>query len=483
MAVIGRRVIALSALAVVALGLQRASAATDVEQTYTKKRDSARSAYEDRLYVLARTALTNGLGAEGMMFLREIVVRNPNHAKARDMARKLEEVLAKRAKLRPTTQQQRLIERRKKSMQMLADRERAKFVAKIVKTANWCGAQDYEAGLREMITDGLALDEDCVALRTLNGEKKHALYGWLESSVVVHMQAGEWHEDGDWRKWSGISARRIAAFKERTAGKLSDDFRFMASYHFTIASNLKDKAFEGDMLDSLELLVREQYREFYSDFRVGMKPHHVVYFETKDQFSKYANANKFGNADSMGFYSGRMRTLYVWRHSKTGTNGIGTAYHETTHGTLQDFFKGKRLPRWLNEGLASFHEKARPADKGFRFGPINIPRMAQLKKSLEGGKHYTIGAVFSLGSTWNKDMMFSYNLSAMWIHFLYSRKLLKPFLKEMVTHADTSRAVANVLGPDTSAWDKVFDAYLYEEILDPKAISKMRQQMKGTRLQ
>jgi len=451
--------------------------------TYVSKRDAARTEYEKRLFLLARTALQNGLGEAGMMFLREIVVRDPGHTKARDMAGKLDAYLAKHQNDTLTPAQQRAKQTRTKQLEALADRERQKYVRKVVTLAKWCKSQKYEDGLKESIAEGLALEYDNVTLRALKGQKKHALYGWFDTAIVDRLNAGEWIEDGQWKKWSGISARRIAEFKKGIGPLVGEGFHYTASYHFTVVTNLKDRSFEKDLIDSLETLVREQYREFYSDFRVGMKPYFVVYFQDKSEFSEFTRRTGGVKAAAMGYYSGKNRTLYSWRHDGTMTNGVGTVYHETTHATLHDYFGDKKLPIWFDEGLASFHEKSRPDDKGFRFGPINVPRMGELKKMLEGGKHISLADVFALEGTFGKNVMYSYNLSAMFIHFLYGKKLLKQFLNEMLTHGDADKAVLNVLGPDRTAWDKVFDTYVRGELLDAKAREKMYQQMRGTRLQ
>lgn len=465
---------------VVSLMVPLAAFSADVESTYRSRRDSARSEYEKRLYTLARTALQNGLGNEAMLYLREIVVRDPNHAKAAELAEKLEAYLAKHRSVQLTASEQRVMDQRRASMNALAERERKRYVQKLAPIARYCQRENYDQGLRETLEEGLTLFPDDKALRSIRGEKKHDTLGWLPADTVDRINAGKWQVDGEWVPWGDLAATRAARLKEREGKLLGPGFRYTSTYHYTIASNLKDPEFESVVLGGLETLVQEHYIRFYSDFTVGLRPQNVIYFEKHAEFAAYMKRKMPRYETCMGVYSPKKRTLYVWRRDRRGNpNGVGTAFHEATHGTLHKFFKDAKLPNWLNEGMAGFHEKTRPKKKGFCFGAINIPRMDRLIKLVKEGRRLKLDDVFSLDGNWNRDRWFSINLSAMFIHFLYDRQLLKPFLKEMVTHSDPDKAVLAVLGPNRGAWDKVFDNYLREELLNPEAYQKMRKQMEG----
>jgi len=315
------------------------------------------------------------------------------------------------------------------------------------------------------------------------GEKLVPGFGWVKDAVQKNLADGLWFTNGRWMKWSVVSKSRIDALKARESANLGKGFRYAATHHLTVANNLKDVEYEKDLIQGLELCIVDQRTRLFEPFVLGQdKPLNVIVFEGKSEFSEYCRKIHSPNSDSMGFYDPERRTLCAWRMDGESTNGIGTTFHETTHGTLEDYMGTSQTPIWLDEGLASFHEKTRPKGDRMNFGPINIPRMEALKQLLAMHKTVTLQELIVLDRThWEQRTMINYNAAAMLMHYLWDRGALQPFLRSFRSSHDAKDALAKALKQNLATTDREYQAFVREKLVDPEALKKMEKQMEGTR--
>jgi hypothetical protein len=329
----------------------------------------------------------------------------------------------------------------------------------------------------------MKLDPDNEPAHQARGEKLVPGFGWVREEVQKKLAGGLWMTNGQWLKWSDVSKARIDALKARESRNLGEGFRYSATHHLTIANNLTDAEYEKDMIEALELCVLDQRTRLFEPFVVGQdKPFNVIVFQNHSEFSAYCTKIKSSNGDSMGFYDPERRTLHAWRMGKDFTNGIGTTFHELTHGTLEDYRGNSETPIWLDEGLASFHEKTRPKGDRMNFGPINIPRMKSLQALLAEGKTVTLEELISIDRVkWGRRLMVNYNASAMLMHYLWEHDALQPFIRSFKSSRNAKDALTKALKQDFATTEQQYQAFLREELLDPKALEKMAKQMEGTR--
>jgi len=141
---------------------------------------------------------------------------------------------------------------------------------------------------------------------------------------------------------------------------------------------------------------------------------------------------------------------------------------------------GPNLPVWLDEGLASFHEKSRPKGNGVNFGPINIPRMGKLRELLVSGQTITPRELVAMDhAAWEQQLMLNYNASAMLMHFLWDRGALQTFLRSFKSSHDAQDALTRAMKQDFATTDREYQAFIREKLLDPEALKKMNKQMEG----
>ena len=188
-------------------------------------------------------------------------------------------------------------------------------------------------------------------------QRTHPEFKALSREDEGKLDAGFWFESGRWRPSSEVSSSRIDAFKTRESKNLGDGFRYSATRHLTVAEDLTDGDYAKEMIGALELCLIDQRLRLFEPWMLGQdKPFNVIIFQDQSKFASYCKKIGSDSGDSMGFYDPRRRTLHAWRQNPDFTNGIGTTFHELTHGALEDYLGTNKIPVWLDEGLASFHE-------------------------------------------------------------------------------------------------------------------------------
>jgi hypothetical protein len=313
------------------------------------------------------------------------------------------------------------------------------------------------------------------------GDELVPAFGWVKAEIRKKWADGLWFTDGKWLKWDDVTRARVDAMKARESARLGEGFRYTSTHHLTVASNLKDAEFEKDLIQGLEVCIADQRVRLFEPFELGQdKPFCVIAFQTRAEFREYCTKMGSSSGDSMGFYDPDRRTLHIWRVDGNINNGIGTSFHEMTHGAMADYF-GKRLAVWLDEGVASFHEKSRQKGDQMNYGPINIPRMGSLRQFLTAGNTMKLKDLIALDrKTWQNNLMLNYNASAMLIHFLWERGALQAFLRSCKTSGDAKAALEAALKQGLDATDREYQAFMREKLLDPDALKNMDKQMEGT---
>lgn len=429
-----------------------------------------------------RLALAKGLKPEALAACRDILASDPQNKTAAQLVLVSQNPIRASA-ARPTEAKAAALQAARQGMAERIEAARQEAVAQYLALAQWCGEKNLPAEKAQCFTKTIALDPGNEQAHLGLGDKIVPPFGWVSEEVRRKWADGLWFTDGQWSRWEDVSRARIAAMKARVSAHLGEDFRYTTTHHLTVVSNLKDATFEKDLIEGLQLCVADQRSRLYEPYEPGGdKPFCVMAFENQSEFREYCRKIRSSAGDSMGFYAPAQRTLHVWRTCPEYNNGIGTSFHELTHGTLEDYLGRAGLPEWLDEGVASFHEKARQKEDRMNFGPINIPRMRALRELLAAGKTVTAQELIAMdAAAWQKSGMIGYNASAMFMHYLWDRNALQPFLRHYRTSRDARAALEAVLKQDLESTNRQYQAFMHEKILDPDAIAKMLKQMEGTR--
>jgi len=430
-----------------------------------------------------RAALLKGLGPEALTLCREVLASDPVNKTAAQLAQQSQNAISVAAAHPPSQAKLAAMPAARQAMAERLDKVRKDALAQYLALAQWCEENSLPAEKTRCYSAVVALDPTNKQAHLGVGDEFVPAFGWVKEEIRKKWADGLWYTDGRWLKWEDVSRSRIDAMKARESAKLGEGFRYIATHHLTVASNLKDVEFEKDLVQGLEVCIADQRVRLFEPFELGKdKPFYVIAFQACSEFREYCSKINSSSGGSMGFYDPDRRTLHVWRVDGDITNGIGTSFHELTHGTVEDYFGTANLPSWLDEGVASFHEKARQKGGQMNLGPINVPRMGLLRQLLAAGKTVRLQDLIVFeGTTWQNNEMLNYNASAMLMHFLWERGALQVFLRSYKTSRDAKAALEVALKQGFAITDREYQAFLREKLLDPEALKKMESQMAGTR--
>jgi hypothetical protein len=452
-------------------------------QVFAERLAEIRTDLYSQLLSSAQPALADGLAREVLAVAREVLAAQPENKNAARLVKQAEDAVKAGVARKPTDAQVNALLHARQTLAKKIGTASKDAAARYAALAEWCAQKHLAAGRSRCLSEAMKLDPDNEPAHQARGEKLVPGFGWVREEVQKKLAGGLWMTNGQWLKWSDVSKARIDALKARESRNLGGGFRYSATHHLTIANNLTDAEYEKDMIEALELCVLDQRTRLFEPFVVGQdKPFNVIVFQNHSEFSAYCTKIESSNGDSMGVYVPERRTLHAWRRGKDFTNGIGTTFHELTHGTSEDYMGSSKTPIWLDEGLASFHEKTRPKGDRMNFGPINIPRMESLQALLAEGKTVTLEELISIDQVkWGHRRMVNYNASAMLMHYLWEHEALQPFIRSFKSSRNAKVALTKALKQDFATTEQQYQAFLREELLDPKALEKMAKQMKGTR--
>lgn len=452
-------------------------------QVFAERLAEIRTDLYSQLLSSAQPALADGLAREVLAVAREVLAAQPENKNAAQLVKRAEDAVKAGVARKPTDAQVNALLHARQTLAKKIGTARKDAAARYAALSEWCAQKHLAAGRSRCLSEAMKLDPDNEPAHQARGEKLVPGFGWVREEVQKKLAGGLWMTNGQWLKWSDVSKARIDALKARESRNLGEGFRYSATHHLTIANNLTDAEYEKDMIEALELCVLDQRTRLFEPFVVGQdKPFNVIVFQNHSEFSAYCTKIESSNGDSMGFYYPERRTLHAWRRGKDFTNGIGTTFHELTHGTFEDYMGSSKTPIWLDEGLASFHEKTRPKGDRMNFGPINIPRMESLQALLAEGKTVTLEELISIDQVkWERRRMVNYNASAMLMHYLWEHDALQPFIRSFKSSRNAKDALTKALKQDFATTEQQYQAFLREELLDPKALEKMAKQMEGTR--
>jgi uncharacterized protein DUF1570 len=318
--------------------------------------------------------------------------------------------------------------------------------------ATWCEKNELKEEKPKCLAAGLAIDPNHKNLHLAAGHKLHPEFGWIDKETDAKLRAAQRLVKGEWKPWLDIQKERYENFSKQMSAKLGAGFRYLITPSVNIASNLQNRVFEKQIADDLEALIRDEYRAFYGPRPLDLEPYNLLIFDQQSQFREFSRTESPNYAGSLGYYDGNKRFLYAWHLSESGVvNGIGTSFHEMTHGLFDDFMGTRNQPTWLNEGFASFFEMARTQNGVFSFGPLNVKRMSKLRTALEQRRPFDLEGLMELNNSQrfhDKDDILNYNRAAMLMHYLFERGKLKEFLQEFKTNPNGAEVLCEVLGED-----------------------------------
>ena len=141
--------------------------------------------------------------------------------------------------------------------------------------------------------------------------------------------------------------------KERKNKQIKEVEKIEGHYTKYESKHMQFNKFEckvGDEeIKQIENMIEFQSNYYEALFKVKIKPVKIKLF---GDFKTYKNLQKYlTSLDSdTGFYSGKMRTIYVYKSD----NFLRTIYHEINHAIVRQIITS--IPSWINEGMAEFFE-------------------------------------------------------------------------------------------------------------------------------
>ncbi|MEK7851122.1 MAG: peptidase MA family metallohydrolase [Deltaproteobacteria bacterium] len=178
-----------------------------------------------------------------------------------------------------------------------------------------------------------------------------------------------------WKKGIGLypedkTIKELLEKAQREA-KAEEGFAKDDTYHFTVQYDAeKDEALGGIVLDILE----EAYSDINLDLAHYPEGNTVVILYAKKAFKEATMSPDW----SGGLYDGKIR-LPIGGIKDINPELKAVLYHEYTHVVVRSMAKGKKVPTWLNEGIAEY--------EGARFV---VRPMKELSRAVAEGKLISI---------------------------------------------------------------------------------------------
>ena len=162
------------------------------------------------------------------------------------------------------------------------------------------------------------------------------------------------------------------------------DLRTVATAHYVIHTDIPDAALVEDLGRRMDVMY-DQYAEQLRDFHpaADAPPFTADLFLHRD---RYAALTRFAGPNSGGvFVAGRRPFLAAYLDGQDRDPLRRTLQHEAFH-QFAYFTISRRLPVWLNEGLAQVFEEGIWAGDHFLLGQVPPRRVRQLQVDLDHHK-------------------------------------------------------------------------------------------------
>jgi len=110
------------------------------------------------------------------------------------------------------------------------------------------------------------------------------------------------------------------------------------------------------------------------------------------------------NSGGMFFVTRDHRGVATWADGRSRATTRRTLQHEGFHQFAFDHF-GRRLPAWMNEGLAQYFEDAVLLERGFSLGLADPDRITLVRTALQDGTALPLASLFALhGHDWHRTL-------------------------------------------------------------------------------
>ncbi len=110
------------------------------------------------------------------------------------------------------------------------------------------------------------------------------------------------------------------------------------------------------------------------------------------------------NSGGMFFVTRKHHGVATWADGRSRATTRRTLQHEGFHQFAFEHF-GRRLPAWMNEGLAQYFEDAVLLERGFELGLADPDRITLIRTALNDGTALPLASLFQLqGSDWHQTL-------------------------------------------------------------------------------
>jgi tRNA A-37 threonylcarbamoyl transferase component Bud32 len=190
------------------------------------------------------------------------------------------------------------------------------------------------------------------------------------------------------------------------------------------------------------------------DLPVKRDPVVVYLFKNETEYRRYMNATYPRLPPRSAYFVGTSTELAVYTH--WGQNVREDLRHEYTHGLLHSGLK--RVPLWLDEGLAEYFEVAGP-----RPGGINHDYADRLTEAVANGWRPDMKRLENLDDSAQMKRA-DYQESWAWVHFLLNstpeaKRVLVSYLSELRTNPHPT-AISHRLRAVLPEFDSQFASYI-----------------------
>jgi tRNA A-37 threonylcarbamoyl transferase component Bud32 len=187
---------------------------------------------------------------------------------------------------------------------------------------------------------------------------------------------------------------------------------------------------------------------------VKRDPVFVYLFNNETEYRRYMNATYPRLPPRSAYFVGTSTELAVYTH--WGQNVREDLRHEYTHGLLHSGLK--RVPLWLDEGLAEYFEVAGPQPGG-----LNHDYAQRLSEALTSGWRPDLKRLENLDDSGQMKRA-DYQESWAWVHFMLNstpeaKRVLVSYLSELRTNPHP-KMISHRLRADVPEYDSRFVSYI-----------------------
>ncbi len=233
--------------------------------------------------------------------------------------------------------------------------------------------------------------------------------------------------------------------------------------------------------------IYREYEKHFSDYE--LRPHErpvIKIFKERGRYESVAPTSLSGTGG--GFVAGSNQIL-AFKENRTREEVLSTLYHEGFHQFLYNRVS-RKVPIWLNEGLAEYFAEATWDGDAFIMGQKPVQRIHALQDAARSGTLMPMQKLLSMKEgEWAANVQsgsrlarLQYNQAWSIIHFLlhandgrYADRL-DGYLKSRVRWENPARAFRSNFGRDIRAMQSAWKDYIME--LEPDPISRCRHNMK-----